>query len=105
MPFLCRCSYGALKTCYGEGDLECFEGFLPLEVNGWENDKYISLREAAQLMNPKITSTVIHVIANLDAVQNAAIASAIILSVYQNVTVARAAQTSLLNLNKIVKII
>ena len=53
MPFLCRCSYGVLKTCYGEGDLECFEGFLPLEVNGWENDKYISLREAAQLMNPK----------------------------------------------------
>ena len=37
------------------GDLECFEGFLALEVNGWENDEYtcISLREAAQLMNPK----------------------------------------------------
>ena len=80
-------------------DLECYEGFLPLEVNGWENDKYITT-EAAQLMN-----NVLHVIANLDAVQNAAIASAIILSVYQNVMVASAAQTSLLNLNKIVKII
>ena len=52
-----------------------------------------------------MTSNVFHVIANLDAVQYAAIASAIILSVYQNVMVARAAQTSLLNLNKIVKMI
>ena len=34
------------------------------------------------------------VIAKLDAVQNVAIASAIIVSVYQNVMVARAAQTS-----------
>ena len=52
-----------------------------------------------------MTSNVFHVIGNLDAVQNAAIASAIILSVYQNVMVAKAAQTSLLNLNKIVKMI
>ena len=27
---------------WSEGDLECFEGFLSLEVNGWENDKYIT---------------------------------------------------------------
>ena len=31
----------------------CFEGLLALEVNGWDNDKYTSLLEAAQLMNPK----------------------------------------------------
>ena len=49
--------------------------------------KLISLR-AAQLINPK---NVLYVIANLDAVQNTAIASAIIQSVYQNVIVARAA--------------
>lgn len=48
-----RCCYGVLKTCYGEGDLECYDGMLPLEVNGWKNDKVISLREAAQLVNPK----------------------------------------------------
>ena len=41
-----------------------------------------------------MTSNVLHVIANLNAVRNTAIASAIILSVYQNVMVARAAQTN-----------
>ena len=45
---MCRCSYGVLKTCYSEVDLE---DFLALEVNGWG---YASLREAAQLMNPKM---------------------------------------------------
>ena len=25
---------------WSEGDLKCFDGFLPLEVNGWENDKH-----------------------------------------------------------------
>ena len=42
-------------------------------------------------MNPK---NVFHVNANLDAVQNVAVASAIIISVCQNVIVERAAQTS-----------
>lgn len=47
-------------------------------------------------MNPENDFKWLHVIANLDAVQNAAIASVRILGVYQNM-VARAAQTSLLN--------
>ena len=36
----------------GEGDLEPFSGELSLHVEGWQKDKVLSLREAAQLLNP-----------------------------------------------------
>ncbi len=48
----CRCAHGVLKVCYGEGDLELFEGELDLRVEGWQTDKLLSLRKAAHLSNP-----------------------------------------------------
>ena len=47
-----RCSYGVLKQCYGEGDLELFKGELNIPVDGWEDSPFISLREASQKFNP-----------------------------------------------------
>ena len=47
-----RCAHSILKVCYGEGDLEPFQGGVNLTAEGWENDKVISLREAAILSNP-----------------------------------------------------
>ena len=51
--FSCRCEHGVLKTCYGEGDLEPFQGKLDLAVEGWKEKRVLSLREAAHLLNPK----------------------------------------------------
>ena len=36
---LYRCAHGVLKVCYGEGDLEPFQGGVNLTVEGWEKDK------------------------------------------------------------------
>ena len=48
----CRSSFGVLKTCFGEGDLELYRGSLPLTVEGWKKDPVLSLREAAKMLNP-----------------------------------------------------
>ena len=32
------CEYGVLKNCFGEGDLELYEGSLDLEVENWEQE-------------------------------------------------------------------
>ena len=47
-----RSSFGVLKTCFGENDLELYPGSLPLTVDGWEKDPLLSLREAAKRLNP-----------------------------------------------------
>ena len=47
-----RYSFGVLKTCFGESDLELYCESLPLTVDGWEKDHLISLREAAKKLNP-----------------------------------------------------
>ena len=47
-----RSSFGVLKTCFGESDLELYCGSLSLTVDGWENDPLLSLREAAKKLNP-----------------------------------------------------
>ncbi len=52
-PFPYRCQHGVLKICYGEGDLEPFKGELDLTVNGWQDERVLSLREAAHLLNPQ----------------------------------------------------
>ena len=48
-----RCQHGVLKVCYGEGDLEPFQGGLDLMVKGWQDERVLSLREAAHLLNPQ----------------------------------------------------
>ena len=48
----CRSKYGVVATCFGEGDLELYPGSIDLSVDGWKNDKTISLHEAARLSNP-----------------------------------------------------
>ena len=48
-----RCEHGILAICYGEGDLELYEGKLELQVNSWNTAPVLSLREAAALSNPK----------------------------------------------------
>ena len=40
-----------MKNCYGEGDLELYDGRLNLKVDGWKSLPVISLREAAILAN------------------------------------------------------
>ena len=45
-----RCEFGVLKNCYGEGDLEVFEGSLDLETDSWRS---LPLREAARKINPQ----------------------------------------------------
>lgn len=50
--FLFRSKYGVVATCFGEGDLELYLGSIDLSVDGWKNDKTISLHEAARLSNP-----------------------------------------------------
>ena len=42
-----------LKVCYGEGDLELYEGHIDLTVDKWKSAPLISLREAASRSNPK----------------------------------------------------
>ena len=49
---ICRCEYGVLKKCYGEGDMELYSGKLELIVEGWQSAPLLSLREAARLLNP-----------------------------------------------------
>ncbi len=48
-----RSKHGVLKNCYGEGDMELYEGKLDLSVDGWQSSPVLSLREAAALLNPK----------------------------------------------------
>ena len=48
-----RCEFGVLNTCYGEGDLERYEGDLSLTTEDWESLPKLSLREAAMKSNPK----------------------------------------------------
>ena len=48
----CRSKYGVVATCFGEGDLELYPGSIDLSVDGWKNDKTISMHEAAWLSNP-----------------------------------------------------
>ena len=48
-----RCEFGVLKNCYGEGDLELYDGRFDLNVDGWKSMSVISLREAAILSNLK----------------------------------------------------
>ena len=50
--YMYRSSFGVLKTCFGENDLELYPGSLPLTVDGWEKDPLLSLREAAKRLNP-----------------------------------------------------
>jgi hypothetical protein len=40
-----------LAVCYGESDLEPYYGNYDLDVVEWQNDKVISLREAAHLFH------------------------------------------------------
>lgn len=42
-----RCEFGVLKNCFGEGDMELYEGKLDLKINDWESLPVLSLREAA----------------------------------------------------------
>ena len=42
-----------LRSCFGEGDLELYEGKLDLDAHGWKTMPVISLREASSLANPK----------------------------------------------------
>ena len=42
-----------LKNCFGEEDLELYEGSLELKVDDWTSLPAISLREAVILANPK----------------------------------------------------
>ena len=44
---LCRCEHGVVTTCFGEGDLEMYEGVVALSVKGWKNERVLSLHEAA----------------------------------------------------------
>ena len=48
-----RCARGVLAICCCEEDLEPFLGNFNLDIKGSENEKVISLREAASLVNPK----------------------------------------------------
>lgn len=46
VAFMTRCDFGILKSCYGEGDLEKYEGDIRLNVQDWSTLPRISLREA-----------------------------------------------------------
>ena len=48
-----RCEFGVLNTCYGEGDLELYEGDPGLTIEGWQSVPRISLRETTLKNNPK----------------------------------------------------
>ena len=48
----CRCDHGVLRICFGEGDLEMYSSVVALSVEGWENERVLSLHEAAKLSNP-----------------------------------------------------
>ena len=45
--------FGVLSTCFGEADLECYEGDLGLDAQDWKALTRLSLREAAIKSNPK----------------------------------------------------
>ena len=47
-----RCKYGVLKDCYGEGDMELYQGDLSIPVDGWKDASILSLRQAALKFNP-----------------------------------------------------
>ena len=47
-----RCEHGVLASCYGEGDLEVYEGVLNMSTHNWESLPRISLREAAKSVQP-----------------------------------------------------
>ena len=42
-----------LKNCYGEEDLELYEGTLELKVDDWRSLPLITLQKATTMTNPK----------------------------------------------------
>ena len=42
-----------LKTCFGEGDMELYDGKVDLKVKDWESFPVLSLREAAMKASSK----------------------------------------------------
>ena len=50
--FTLRCEHGVLVTCFGKGDLEMYSRTVALSVEGWENERVLSLHEAARPTNP-----------------------------------------------------
>lgn len=47
-----RCDHGILKNLYSSGELEPYSGHLNCSFDDWENEKWLSLREAAKLQSP-----------------------------------------------------
>ena len=45
--FNCRCQHGVLNVCYTAGELERYNGSVICAVENWQNEPFISLREAA----------------------------------------------------------
>ena len=47
-----RCQHGVLNVCYTAGELEKYNGSGMCEVENWQNQPFISLREAARKQAP-----------------------------------------------------
>ena len=50
--FNCRCQHGVLNVCYTAGELERYNGSVICAVENWQNEPFISLREAARQQEP-----------------------------------------------------
>ena len=50
--FNCRCQHGVLNICYTAGELERYNGSVICAVENWQNELFISLREAARQQAP-----------------------------------------------------
>ena len=50
--FNCRCQHGVLNVCYTAGELERYNGSVICAVENWQNEPFISLREAARQQAP-----------------------------------------------------
>ena len=50
--FKFRCQHGVLNVCYTAGELEKFNGSVVCTEENWQNQRFISLREAARKQAP-----------------------------------------------------
>ena len=50
--FKFRCQHGVLNVCYNAGELEKFNGSVVCTEENWQNQRFISLREAARKQAP-----------------------------------------------------
>ena len=47
-----RCKFGILQTCFHAGDLEPFKAKYDIQVEGWQEQPQLTLREAARRQAP-----------------------------------------------------